>query len=109
MKRVENTSKRTPFFPNQKAKNVNDQSYSPSENEAGAVPKDKSQSDSKVSIPLGTKVFSRIKKLVDKTPPKNNMEKIEQLRNEIQAGNYYVNENILADKVLQNEFGLWRD
>jgi len=108
MKRVENTSKRAPFFPNQKAKNVNENIYSPSEDGAGA-PKDKSQNDSKVSIPLGTKIFSRIKKLVDKSPPKDNSEKIDRLRNEIEAGSYHLNENKTADKVLRNEFGLWSD
>ncbi|TDJ09509.1 MAG: flagellar biosynthesis anti-sigma factor FlgM [Deltaproteobacteria bacterium] len=109
MNRVENTSKRAPFFPNQKAKNVNENNYT-ALSERGASPaKDKLQNDAKVSIPMGTKMFSRIKKLVDRTPPQDNMEKIENLRSQIQSGNYKINENKLADKVLQNEFELWRE
>ncbi len=109
MNRVENASKRAPFFPNQKAKNVNENNYTALSEEGASPVKDKLQNDAKVSIPMGTKIFSRIKKLVDRTPPKNNMEKIETLRSQIHAKNYEINENKLADKVLQNEFGIWRD
>ena len=109
MKRVENTPKRAPFFPNQRAKNVNENNYSPVGEEGATPSKEKSQIDSKVSIPMGTKIFSRIKKLVDRTPPKNNMEKIETLRASIRDGSYEINENKLADKIAQSEFGLWRD
>jgi len=110
MKRVENATGRPPFFPNKKARNVKENIYSPLPEENGSnVPKEKAQNDSKVSIPIGTKIFSQIKKLVDRTPPKDNMEKIQSLRDEIRAGNYEVDENKLSEKVLQNEFAVWRD
>ena len=85
MNRVENNPKRAPFFPNHKAKNVNDNNYSPLAEESTTPAKENSQNDAKVSIPLGTKIFSRIKKLVDRTPPKDNMEKMEALREQIMA------------------------
>ena len=109
MKRVESTPKRAPFFPNQRAKNVNENNYSPLGEEGASPTKEKSQIDSKVSIPMGTKIFSRIKKLVDRTPPKDNTEKIETLKAQIREGNYEINDNRVADKVLQNEFELRRD
>lgn len=109
MKRVENASQRPPFFPNQKTRNVNDHSYPLTREEgSGTNQKENVQNDAKVSIPLGTKIFSRIKSLVDKTLPKDNREKIDNLRSQIRSGEYQINEDKLANKVLSDEFEVWR-
>lgn len=60
--------------------------------------------DSKVTIPEAVKDFSRIKSAVDAAPPADNAAKIAKLKQQIQSGNYRVNYEAVADKLLQQEF-----
>lgn len=64
----------------------------------------KTKNDAKVSIPESIKDFARIKKIVDMTPPKDNSEKIQALKKQIQAGTYKVDHEKIADKILKSEF-----
>jgi negative regulator of flagellin synthesis FlgM len=61
-------------------------------------------SDARVSIPDGVKDFSRIKRAVDQSPDVDNSEKIARLKAQIQAGEYNVDYDAVADKMLQTEF-----
>ena len=60
--------------------------------------------DAKVTIPEAIKDFAKIKKIVDEGPTINNEKKINRIRNEIKTGNYNINYEQLADKILENEF-----
>jgi negative regulator of flagellin synthesis FlgM len=63
-----------------------------------------SGSDSKVDIPDAIRDFSRIKKAADAAPEIDNSAKIARLKSEIQAGTYKVDPDLLADKILEQEF-----
>ena len=63
-----------------------------------------SGSDSKVEIPEAIRDFSRIKKVADAAPEIDNSAKIASLRSQIQAGTYKVDPDVLADKILEQEF-----
>ena len=65
---------------------------------------EQTSSDARVSIPDGVKDFSRIKKAVNQSPEIDNSEKIAQLKAKIQAGNYEIDYDAVADKMLQSEF-----
>lgn len=60
--------------------------------------------DAKVSIPDGVRDFSRIKKAAANAPEIDNSDKIARLRAQIQAGEYNIDYDGLADKMLQSEF-----
>lgn len=59
--------------------------------------------DAKVSINDAVKDFSRIKKAVDAAPPIDNSEKIAALKAQIEKGEYKVDYEGLADKILSAE------
>lgn len=61
--------------------------------------------DAKVDIPDAIKDFSKIKKVADAAPERDNTAKIEALKKQIQAGTYKVDYDALADKVISEEFG----
>jgi negative regulator of flagellin synthesis FlgM len=63
-----------------------------------------SGSDSKVDIPDAIRDFSRIKKVADAAPEIDNSAKIARLKSEIQAGTYKVDPDVLAGKILEQEF-----
>lgn len=60
--------------------------------------------DAKVSIPDGVKDFSRIKKVANAAPEMDNSEKIAALKAKIAAGQYEMDYDAIADKMLQSEF-----
>jgi negative regulator of flagellin synthesis FlgM len=60
--------------------------------------------DSKVEIPLAVKDFSKIRKQVDMAPSVDNSDKIANLRSQIQSGEYNVDYEGLADKMLSKRF-----
>ncbi len=59
--------------------------------------------DANVQIGDGVKDFSRIKKAVDAAPEMDNSEKIAALKAKIQAGQYEIDYDGLADKMLEQE------
>ena len=62
------------------------------------------QANAKVDINTKIKDFARIKKAVDMAPEVDNSEKIASLRQRIKSGQYQVNYDALADKMLAGEF-----
>ena len=60
--------------------------------------------DAKVTIPDSIRDFSRIKKAVDAAPPIDNTEKIARLKDQIKNGDYKIDYDALADKILSSEF-----
>ena len=62
------------------------------------------QLDAKVNIPDSVRDYSRIKSQVDASLAVDNTPKIEQLKAKIAAGNYEVDYEGLADKMLKSEF-----
>lgn len=62
------------------------------------------QKDARVTIPEGIRDFSRIKKAVDAAPEIDNSEKIAKLREQINDGNYTIDYEALADRLLEQEF-----
>jgi len=62
------------------------------------------QANAKISIDNKIKDFARIKKAVDAAEPVDNSDKIASLREQIKAGQYKVDYDALADKMLANEF-----
>ena len=48
--------------------------------------------------------FAKIKKAVDLTPPKDNSQKIMDLKAQIKNGTYKINEDAITDKILSTEF-----
>jgi len=60
--------------------------------------------DAKVRIPDAIRDFSKIKKAVDQAPPINQQEKIADLRRKIAAGEYKIDYDALADKILTSEY-----
>ena len=62
--------------------------------------------DAKVDISDAIKDFARIKKSVDDLPEANNRDKIESLKAKIGRGEYKVDYDELADKILKDEMNL---
>lgn len=63
-----------------------------------------SKTDSRVDIPDAIKDFSRIKKVADAAPNIDNTDKIARLKSQIAAGTYQIDNDVLADKILEQEF-----
>lgn len=59
--------------------------------------------DAKVDISNKTKDFSKIKKAVDNSPNIDNRKKVESLRKQVQEGNYKIDYDVLAEKILEQE------
>ena len=66
--------------------------------------KNKTEKDAKVAIPDAIKDFSRIKRAVDAAPPIDNSKKIADLKARIKSGDYKIDYDALADKMLKSEF-----
>lgn len=60
--------------------------------------------DTKVDIPPSIKDFAQIKKVADQAKPIDRSEKIAALKDQIQRGEYQINESAIADKMLEQEF-----
>ena len=58
--------------------------------------------DVKVQINDSVKDFARIKKIVEHAPDINNQDKIARLKREIQAGEYRIDYDALADKIINS-------
>lgn len=106
------SSFRTPFFPRKgdsvgssktsstsRLKPLNRNSYERANEISG-----RTSSDARVGISDAVKDFSRIKKVVDAAPERDNSAKIARLRQQIQSGTYEVDYDALADKILESEF-----
>lgn len=63
-----------------------------------------SERDSKVDISSAIKDFSRIKKAVDASPEIDNSERVKALKQQIDSGQYAIDYEKLADKILESEF-----
>ncbi len=105
-----NIDTRSPFFPKSRNAQVEKSQSSQvtglernSPDRAGEL-NNRTSADAKVSIPDGVRDFSRIKKAADAAPEVDNSEKIARLKAQIQAGNYEVDYDGLANKMLQSEF-----
>jgi negative regulator of flagellin synthesis FlgM len=66
--------------------------------------KSTTQGHSKVSIPEKVKDFARIKSAVDSSPDLDQSEKVASLKSQIQAGEYQIDYDKLADKMLESEY-----
>ncbi len=64
----------------------------------------RTKTHTKVDIPDKVKDFSRIKAAVDSAPPIDNSAKIDRLKKQIKAGDYQVDYDALADKILTSEY-----
>ncbi|MBT3234806.1 MAG: flagellar biosynthesis anti-sigma factor FlgM [Bdellovibrionales bacterium] len=110
MNNIENSVKRSAFFPN----DVNSKRKKLTQMQQAALKRnnqerqrellDLKSRDSRVKIPNAVRDFARIKKTVDAAPAIDNSAKIAQLRNQISKGEYQIDYDALADKMLQSEF-----
>lgn len=62
------------------------------------------QANAKITIDNKIKDFARIKKAVDAAPDVDNTDKIASLKAQIKSGQYKVDYDALADRMLANEF-----
>ncbi len=110
MSSVQNT--RSGFFPNAKtadARSTELRKQSPIKRNTGvekAYLDNQTSRDAKVSIPDSVKDFSQIKRAVDAAPTIDNSAKIAALKQQIQGGDYKMDYDKMADKILGEEFGL---
>lgn len=99
-----NSTDRSNFFPHSKTKNSGsvNKSQLPSRNDTRKANELKGQTGihAKVEIPEHIKDFARIKSAVDQAPPLDNSAKIQALRDKISSGNYKVDYDAIADKIL---------
>lgn len=105
MSSIDSTTSRSIFLPNKKenARIGSSKLHRNSEtrkNELDTL----ARSDAKVDIPDSIKDFSKIKKIADAAPAIDNTDKIARLRSQIADGSYKVDPDILADKILEQEF-----
>jgi negative regulator of flagellin synthesis FlgM len=107
---MSNIDTRSPFFPRGKTAQTDS---TQKQSQTGAVTRNdparmneiqaRTSGDANVQIADGVKDFSRIKKAVDASPEIDNSEKIAQLKARIQAGQYQIDYDGLADKMLEQE------
>ncbi len=109
MSREIDLGNRVPFFPtNKSSQNVkpdrtNDIALKRNGRERMSQLRDSTAGDAKVEISDSIKDFSRIKKAVDAAPDIDNSEKIANLRSKIQRGEYTIDYDALADRMLSTE------
>jgi len=110
MSKIENTSRKSPFFTDNKTKDIKERSSNFIKEEIdGHKTKDVSQSDAKVSIPEAIKLFSQIKKVADASPEIDNSGKIQALKSKIEKGEYSIDDNKLAETLSRKEFQIWSE
>ena len=102
MSKVNNTIIRPPFFPGNTKSSSRIKARNNSERKAELDEITKNHAS--VNINQKIKDFSRIKKIVDMAPDLDRQDKINDLRKQIQSGTYQINEEKIADKILQNEY-----
>ncbi len=105
-----NIDTRSPFFPRGKTAATDSAQKQSDVGGVGRNNLERSQEiqartagDANVKISDGVKDFSRIKKAVDAAPEMDNSAKIAALKARIQAGQYEVDYDGLADKMLEQE------
>jgi negative regulator of flagellin synthesis FlgM len=107
MSNIESTQVRTNFFPRtedagsvkklrQAVVNHNDPNRKDEIDQA-------SKDDARVDISSAIKDFSKIKKAVDMAPTIDNSDKISSLKQQIANGTYQINEDAIADRMLEME------
>tara|TARA_R110002072_G_scaffold288917_1_gene455347 strand:+ start:20939 stop:21280 length:342 start_codon:yes stop_codon:yes gene_type:complete len=108
---IEAPNSRSSFFPNsktsdlQRSKALKKSPYLQRNDSARKTELDQlAKRDAKVDIPDAVKDFGRIKKAVDQAPEVDNSEKIARLKQQINAGQYNVDYEALADKILSSEY-----
>ena len=62
------------------------------------------KNDAKVRIPDAIRDFSKIKKAVDQAPPIDKRAQIADLKRQIAAGEYKIDYDALADKIIHSEY-----
>ena len=103
------TSTRSSFFPKNdraslnRANKLQAKILQRNDKERSSAIKDNTKNDARVKIPDAVKDFARIKKAVDLAPPKDNSAKVAKLKEQIQAGQYKINFDALADRMLETE------
>ena len=102
MSKVNNTTIRPPFFPGNTKSSSRIKARNNSERKAELDEISKNHASVKINQKI--KDFSRIKKLVDMAPEIDRSDKLSDLRNQIRNGTYQINEEKIADKILQNEY-----
>ena len=104
MSNIEST--RSHFFPKSKstqpATNESALKKSPLNQKIGH--KKKTDSDAKIMLSDTIKDFNLIKKTVDSSPSMDQSEKIGHLQRRIASGEYKIDYDALADKILSQEF-----
>jgi len=102
MSKVNNTIIRPPFFPGntKSSSRIKARNDLERKNELDEITKNHAS----VNINQKIKDFSIIKKIVDMAPEIDREAKINDLRNRIQNGTYQINEQKVAEKILQNEY-----
>lgn len=105
---MNNIETRSPFFPSSKsarsARNKNRPELKRNTIERFEKIQRSTAKDAKVDINGAVKDFSRIKKAVDAAPPIDNSEKIAMLKDQIKSGNYKVDYDAVAEKMLTQEY-----
>lgn len=110
MSKIENTSRKSPFFTDNKTKDIKERSNNFIKEESdGYKSKDVGQSDAKVSIPEAIKLFSQIKKVADASPEVDNSSKVQSLKSKIEKGEYEIDDNKLAESISRKEFQIWSE
>ena len=104
MSSVENIG--SSFFPKTKSNSVHEAAKLLKRNSVERTQEidTKTRDDAKVDVAAAVKDFAQIKKVADATPPKDNTDKIADLKARINAGTYEIDFDALADKVLVEEF-----
>ncbi len=110
MSRDIDLTNRVPFFPRSDASKqarinkANEASMKRNDAQRTRQLQGQTSGDAKVEISDAIKDFSRIKKAVDAAPPIDNTEKIAKLKSQIQKGEYQIDYDALADRMLSREF-----
>ncbi|HLE10323.1 MAG: flagellar biosynthesis anti-sigma factor FlgM [Bdellovibrionales bacterium RIFOXYD12_FULL_39_22] len=108
MNNVENSTSKSPFFPNQKPADRPEKvrrNILPTNDPARKIKIDEmAKRDAKVDIADAVKDFSRIKSAVDAAPEIDNSAKIAKLKAEIKNGTYNIDYDAVADKLLESEY-----
>jgi len=111
MSKINNDSLRTPFFPNRspqkkltKGSKSTTRGLERNDAERKVELDNISKNHTKVSIDSKIKDFSRIKKAVDQAPDISRDAYIANLKNKINAGEYSIDPEKIAEKMLISEF-----
>ncbi len=104
-----NIDTRTSFFPNSRTRSrqksaAMEKSLMRNDSPRSDQLKKMASKNTKISIPDAVRDFSRIKKTVDAAPEVDNSSKIADLKARIAKGDYSMDYDAMAEKMLQSEF-----